>query len=52
MNLALPREIAVIEVQIQAGHPDVAGLCFAHSDWSTELNIVEEETWYEAGYRN
>jgi hypothetical protein len=27
------REIADIEAQIRAGHPDVEGLCLALSDW-------------------
>jgi hypothetical protein len=26
-----------------AGHPDVAGLCLALSDWSAELRILEDE---------
>lgn len=35
------REIAEIEALIIAGHPDVAGLCLALSDWSAELRILE-----------
>jgi hypothetical protein len=31
------REIAAIEVQIRAGHPDLQGLCLALADWSAEL---------------
>jgi hypothetical protein len=34
-------EIANIEVRLVAGHPDVAGLCLALSDWSEELRILE-----------
>jgi hypothetical protein len=34
-------EIAAIEVQLLAGHPDVDGLCMALSDWSAELRILE-----------
>jgi hypothetical protein len=37
------REIAVIEDQLRAGHPDVQGLCLALADWSAELRIIEEE---------
>jgi hypothetical protein len=33
-------EIAAIEVQILAGHPDVAGLCLALADWSAELRLL------------
>jgi hypothetical protein len=32
-------EIAAIEAQILAGHPDVAGLCLALADWSAELRL-------------
>ena len=35
------REIAVIEDQLRAGHPDVQGLCLALADWSAELRILE-----------
>ncbi len=34
-------EIAAIEALLLAGHPDVAGLCLALSDWSAELRILE-----------
>jgi hypothetical protein len=34
------REIAVIEAQLLAGHPDVQGLCMALSDWSQELRLL------------
>ena len=37
------REIAAIERLIIAGHPDLAGLCLALSDWSAELGILEDE---------
>ncbi|MGA2714163.1 MAG: hypothetical protein ABSG41_13735 [Bryobacteraceae bacterium] len=37
------REIAAIENQLRAGHPDVQGLCLALADWSAELRILEEE---------
>jgi hypothetical protein len=34
-------EIAAIEALLLEGHPDVAGLCLALSDWSAELRILE-----------
>lgn len=34
------REIAAIEDQLRAGHPDVPGLCLALADWSAELRIL------------
>ena len=34
------REIALIEDQLRAGHPDVHGLCLALADWSAELRIL------------
>ena len=37
------REIAEIEAQIRAGHPDLEGLCLALSDWSRELRLIERE---------
>jgi hypothetical protein len=37
------REIAAIEAQLRAGHPDVQGLCLALADWSAELRLLEEE---------
>jgi hypothetical protein len=37
------REIAVIEDQLRAGHPDIHGLCLALMDWSGELRIIEAE---------
>ena len=46
MNRPLPsREIAEIEDQIRAYHPDLQGLCLALADWSAELRmlIVERE---------
>ncbi len=38
-------EIALAERLLRAGHPDVAGLCMALSDWSMELRILEGTTW-------
>jgi len=35
------RELAEIEAEIRAGHPEVDGLCLALSDWSAELRILE-----------
>ncbi len=37
------REIAAIEDQLRAGHPDLQGLCLALADWSAELRILEAE---------
>lgn len=37
-------EIAAIETLLRAGHPDVAGLCLALSDWSAELRILEAQS--------
>jgi hypothetical protein len=37
------REIAAIEHQLRAGHPDVHGLCLALADWSEELRIIATE---------
>ena len=34
------QEIAAIEANIQAGHPDLQGLCLALADWSTELRLL------------
>ncbi len=36
-------EVADAERLLRSGHPDVAGLCLALSDWSAELRILEEE---------
>jgi hypothetical protein len=36
-------EIAAVEAEIRAGHPDVAGLCLALSDWAAELRLLEKE---------
>src|ERR1022692_1724590 len=36
-------EIAAIEAQIRAGHPDLQGLCLALADWSTELRLLQAE---------
>lgn len=38
-------EIAELERLLRAGHPDVAGLCLALSDWSAELRILEGQEW-------
>ena len=35
------REIAEIEDLLRSGHPDIAGLCLALSDWATELRMLE-----------
>jgi hypothetical protein len=37
------REIAGIETQIRAGHPDLQGLCLALADWNAELRLIEKE---------
>ena len=37
------REIAAIEEQLRAGHPDLRGLCLALADWSEELRMIEAE---------
>ena len=37
------QEIAEIEAQILAGHPDVTGLCLALHDWAQELRILQRE---------
>jgi hypothetical protein len=34
------KEIASIEGQLRAGHPDIEGLCLALSDWSWELRYL------------
>ena len=34
------REIAAIEAQLRAGHPDVEGLCRALADWCGELRLL------------
>ena len=33
-------EIREIESLLRAGHPDVAGLCFALADWSAERRLL------------
>jgi len=43
MNRACRQEIAEIEAQLLAGHPDVQGLCLALADWSTELRLINAE---------
>jgi hypothetical protein len=34
-------EIAAVEAQLRAGHPDIEGLCLALGDWSGELRLLE-----------
>ena len=41
-------EIAAVEAQIRAGHPDLPGLCLALADWSAELRLIQEESEQEA----
>ena len=36
-------EIAEIQCELQAGNPDVQGLCLGLKDWSAELRILERE---------
>jgi hypothetical protein len=38
------REIAAIEAQILAGHPDLRGLCLALSDWRAELRLLQGDS--------
>ena len=33
-------EIAALEAQILAGHPDLRGLCLALADWRFELRLL------------
>ena len=37
------REIADIEADILAGHPDLQGLCLVLSNWWAELRILQNE---------
>jgi hypothetical protein len=37
-------EIAALEAQLRAGHPDVQGLCVALADWHAEMRLLEAET--------
>jgi hypothetical protein len=37
--------IASAEQFLRGGHPDVAGLCLALSDWSAELRVLMERSW-------
>jgi hypothetical protein len=39
------KEIADIESQIRAGHPDIEGLCRALADWGAELRLLAKEGW-------
>ena len=41
MSARCRQEIAAVEVQLRAGHPDVEGLCLALMDWSTELRLLQ-----------
>jgi hypothetical protein len=34
-------EIAAVEEQLRAGHPEIHGLCLALADWSAELRILQ-----------
>lgn len=36
-------EIAEAERLLMSGHPDIAGLCLALSDWSAELRLLRRE---------
>ena len=36
-------EVANVEAQLRAGHPDVEGLVLALADWSQELRILMRE---------
>jgi len=36
-------EVAAVETQIRAGHPDLRGLLLALADWSGELRLLEKE---------
>ncbi len=36
-------EIASLERLLISGHPEVAALCLAFSDWCAELRVLEEE---------
>ena len=38
------REIAAVEAELLAGHPDIEGLTLALSDWSAELRMVQAES--------
>ena len=42
-SIAVTAEIAAIEAEIRAGHPDLQGLCLALSDWSGELRLIERD---------
>jgi hypothetical protein len=35
------QEIAGIEDQLRAGHPDVQGLCLALMDWHEEMRLLQ-----------
>ena len=42
------REIASVEHALLSGHPDMAGLCLALSDWSAGQRILKEQQRWEA----
>ena len=44
-------EIAAIEAQLRAGHPDVEGLCRALADWYAEMRLIKAETPNEKARR-
>ena len=41
MNYTLPPRARGHRSELRAGHPDVAGLRLALSDWSEELRVLE-----------
>jgi hypothetical protein len=48
------REIAVIEAELRAGNPDVAGLLLGYADWHAELHILQGEdrpAWFQLDRR-
>lgn len=40
MNRTFRQEIAAIETQLRAGHPQVQGLVPALADWSAEFRLL------------
>jgi len=44
-------EIASAERLLRGGHPDVAGLCLALSDWSAEPRILQGGTCTSTTFR-
>ncbi len=45
-------EIREAERLLRSGHPDVAGLCMALSDWAAELRILEAQAWTRTSSSN